>query len=76
MIPEQLKHVRKKILGLSQQALADRLGMERKSISRMESGDQPIETSARNSFISFEPLGTILAIMPWNFDSLDQEQEC
>lgn len=42
MTPENLKRVRK-LLNLSQAALADRLGMERKSISRMESGIQPIE---------------------------------
>ncbi|MBD3223849.1 MAG: aldehyde dehydrogenase family protein [Caldithrix sp.] len=29
--------------------------------------DEPIETDASNSFISFEPIGTILAVMPWNF---------
>lgn len=29
--------------------------------------DQPVATAAHNSLISFEPLGTVLAIMPWNF---------
>lgn len=29
--------------------------------------DELIETDASESFISYEPLGTILAIMPWNF---------
>ncbi|WP_338358624.1 NAD-dependent succinate-semialdehyde dehydrogenase [Yeosuana marina] len=29
--------------------------------------DQIIETDARESFISYDPLGVILAIMPWNF---------
>lgn len=28
---------------------------------------QPIETDASNSFVSFQPLGTVLAVMPWNF---------
>ncbi|MEY2930094.1 MAG: hypothetical protein RL033_843 [Pseudomonadota bacterium] len=28
---------------------------------------QPIETDATSSYVSFEPLGVILAIMPWNF---------
>ncbi|HVC30464.1 MAG TPA: NAD-dependent succinate-semialdehyde dehydrogenase [Steroidobacteraceae bacterium] len=29
--------------------------------------DEPIETSARWSYVAFEPLGAVLAIMPWNF---------
>ncbi len=29
--------------------------------------DDPIGTNARESFVAFEPLGVILAIMPWNF---------
>lgn len=29
--------------------------------------DQIIETDAEESFISYEPIGCILAIMPWNF---------
>ncbi|WP_272022732.1 NAD-dependent succinate-semialdehyde dehydrogenase [Olleya namhaensis] len=29
--------------------------------------DQIIETEARESFISYDPLGTILSIMPWNY---------
>lgn len=29
--------------------------------------DVTIETDARKSFVSFQPLGVILAIMPWNF---------
>jgi succinate-semialdehyde dehydrogenase/glutarate-semialdehyde dehydrogenase len=29
--------------------------------------DEKVETDAGNSFISFRPLGVILAIMPWNF---------
>lgn len=27
----------------------------------------PVNTEARKSFVSFEPLGPVLAIMPWNF---------
>jgi succinate-semialdehyde dehydrogenase/glutarate-semialdehyde dehydrogenase len=27
----------------------------------------PIETEARESFVCFEPMGVVLAIMPWNF---------
>lgn len=29
--------------------------------------DQLIDTEARKSFVSFQPLGIVLAIMPWNF---------
>lgn len=28
---------------------------------------EPIETDARRSFVTFQPLGVVLAIMPWNF---------
>ena len=28
---------------------------------------EPVETDASRSFVAFEPLGTVLAIMPWNF---------
>jgi len=28
---------------------------------------EKIKTDARNSFVSFEPLGVILAVMPWNY---------
>ena len=29
--------------------------------------DEIIESDARKSFVSFEPLGPVLAVMPWNF---------
>jgi succinate-semialdehyde dehydrogenase / glutarate-semialdehyde dehydrogenase len=29
--------------------------------------DEPVETSATRSFIAYQPIGPILAIMPWNF---------
>jgi succinate-semialdehyde dehydrogenase/glutarate-semialdehyde dehydrogenase len=29
--------------------------------------DEPVETDASQSFITFRPLGTVLAIMPWNY---------
>jgi succinate-semialdehyde dehydrogenase/glutarate-semialdehyde dehydrogenase len=29
--------------------------------------DQPIKTEATNSFIRYNPMGIVLAIMPWNF---------
>jgi succinate-semialdehyde dehydrogenase/glutarate-semialdehyde dehydrogenase len=29
--------------------------------------DEPVETSASKSFISYQPIGPVLAIMPWNF---------
>ncbi len=29
--------------------------------------EEGIETDATNSYVSYQPLGTILAIMPWNF---------
>jgi len=29
--------------------------------------NEPIQTEAYHSFVSYQPLGTILAVMPWNF---------
>lgn len=29
--------------------------------------DEPVETDASRSYVRYDPLGTILAIMPWNF---------
>lgn len=29
--------------------------------------DEPIQTDASRSFVAFEPLGVVLAVMPWNF---------
>jgi succinate-semialdehyde dehydrogenase/glutarate-semialdehyde dehydrogenase len=29
--------------------------------------DEPIKTDASRSFVTFQPLGVVLAIMPWNF---------
>jgi len=29
--------------------------------------DQPVDTGAKESFVTFQPLGVILAVMPWNF---------
>jgi len=29
--------------------------------------DQEVETEARRSFVTFQPLGVVLAVMPWNF---------
>ncbi len=29
--------------------------------------DEPVKTEARESFVSYQPLGVILAVMPWNF---------
>lgn len=29
--------------------------------------DEIIETDAKTSFVAFQPIGTVLAIMPWNF---------
>lgn len=29
--------------------------------------DRPVETDAHASYVTFQPLGTVLAIMPWNF---------
>ena len=29
--------------------------------------DEPIETNATKSYVSFQPLGVVLSIMPWNF---------
>src|SRR5205085_7690899 len=29
--------------------------------------DEPVETNATRSFVRFQPLGPVLAVMPWNF---------
>lgn len=29
--------------------------------------NEPVETEAQNSYIRFEPLGVVLAVMPWNY---------
>src|SRR5436309_5110909 len=29
--------------------------------------DEPVQTDARRSFIRYQPLGVVLAVMPWNF---------
>lgn len=29
--------------------------------------DRPVATNARESYVAFEPLGVVLAVMPWNF---------
>jgi len=29
--------------------------------------DEKVETDARKSYVSFQPLGVVLAVMPWNF---------
>ncbi len=29
--------------------------------------DEPIDTDAGKSYVSYQPLGTVLAVMPWNF---------
>ena len=29
--------------------------------------DQPVDAKGENSFVAFQPLGVILAVMPWNF---------
>lgn len=29
--------------------------------------DEPVETDASSSFVSYRPLGVVLAVMPWNF---------
>lgn len=29
--------------------------------------DEPVDTNARQSYVAYEPLGVILAVMPWNF---------
>jgi succinate-semialdehyde dehydrogenase / glutarate-semialdehyde dehydrogenase len=30
-------------------------------------GDEPIETGAMHSYVRYQPLGVVLAVMPWNF---------
>ena len=29
--------------------------------------DEPVQTDARSSYVAYQPLGVVLAIMPWNF---------
>jgi succinate-semialdehyde dehydrogenase/glutarate-semialdehyde dehydrogenase len=29
--------------------------------------DEPVDTNARQSYVAYEPLGVVLAVMPWNF---------
>jgi succinate-semialdehyde dehydrogenase/glutarate-semialdehyde dehydrogenase len=29
--------------------------------------DEPVKTDASNSFITYQPIGAVLAVMPWNF---------
>jgi len=29
--------------------------------------DEPIETDAGSSYVAYQPIGTVLAVMPWNF---------
>ncbi len=29
--------------------------------------NEPVETDARKSYVTFQPLGVVLAVMPWNF---------
>ncbi len=29
--------------------------------------DEPVATNARESYVAFEPLGVVLAVMPWNY---------
>ncbi len=29
--------------------------------------DEPVATDAQRSFVAYQPLGTVLAVMPWNF---------
>jgi succinate-semialdehyde dehydrogenase/glutarate-semialdehyde dehydrogenase len=35
--------------------------------AKAQLADMPIATNAKRSFVAFEPLGVVLAIMPWNF---------
>lgn len=35
--------------------------------ARKHLADQPVETSATKSYVRFQPLGPVLAVMPWNF---------
>src|SRR5689334_8545393 len=35
--------------------------------ARQHLADQVVETNARQSYVRFQPLGPVLAVMPWNF---------
>ena len=35
--------------------------------AKLHLADQPAETNAKKSYVRFQPLGPVLAVMPWNF---------
>jgi succinate-semialdehyde dehydrogenase/glutarate-semialdehyde dehydrogenase len=35
--------------------------------AKLHLADEPVETNATKSFVRFQPLGPVLAVMPWNF---------
>ena len=35
--------------------------------ARQHLADKPVETNAKKSYMRFQPLGPVLAVMPWNF---------
>src|SRR5262249_48935796 len=35
--------------------------------ARQHLADQQVKTNAKKSYVSFQPLGPVLAVMPWNF---------
>lgn len=59
---ELLKHLRKDLLGITQQRYADLVGISRRTLSDIENGKAQPSTTILNQV--FKPLGLKLALVP------------